>query len=342
MAGFAALALLIGCASGLPASAVPTTTGAPPTGGTDCTNAAGAGGATPNVIGSWGPGTFDRNLHDPAIIESSGLVASTTSPGILFTHNDSGDTARFFAVDRDGNTLGTYTLMGATAKDWEDMGRGPGPGGLSYLYLADIGSNSEARTKVVVYRVLEPTVDPAAPPGAVTIPSGAVEKFTLTYPDGGHNSESILLHPTSGELVVVSKAKDGVSGIYSVHVPLTKTKGFAVVFTKVGTHTFAGHPVGRLATGGSVSADGTLAVVRTYFGAGVWEVDGSIATALATTAPAASFGLPLTGQGEGIAFAADRSLLTSSEGSDSPVYRLPYASTASAAATSATSPCHQR
>jgi hypothetical protein len=45
-------------------------------------------------------------FHDGRIDESSGIVVSSYSDGVFFTHNDSGDRrGRFFAVDRTGRTL---------------------------------------------------------------------------------------------------------------------------------------------------------------------------------------------------------------------------------------------
>jgi hypothetical protein len=61
---------------------------------------------------------------DPQIDESSGLAASSYSDGIVYTFNDSGDTARFFAVNSSGATAAIYTLKGATNHDWEDMDTG--------------------------------------------------------------------------------------------------------------------------------------------------------------------------------------------------------------------------
>ena len=57
-------------------------------------------------------------FQDPRITESSGLAASSRS-GIVFTHNDSGDSARFFAVDDAGRTRTTYALPDVQARDWE-------------------------------------------------------------------------------------------------------------------------------------------------------------------------------------------------------------------------------
>ncbi|MGV3721407.1 MAG: hypothetical protein ACO1SX_10910, partial [Actinomycetota bacterium] len=80
-------------------------------------------------------------FQDAAINESSGLAASSRSNEYFFTHNDSGDDARFFAVDRRGRTLATFRVAGADNEDWEDMARGRDAAGRPVLLLGDIGDN---------------------------------------------------------------------------------------------------------------------------------------------------------------------------------------------------------
>ena len=51
-----------------------------------------------------GPGQADFSFRDPAVVESSGLVAQD---GLVYTSNDSGDSGRIFAVDPgSGETVG--------------------------------------------------------------------------------------------------------------------------------------------------------------------------------------------------------------------------------------------
>ena len=45
-------------------------------------------------------------------MESSGLETARNFASILYTHNDSGGIARFFAVGADGLTKAVYTLQG--------------------------------------------------------------------------------------------------------------------------------------------------------------------------------------------------------------------------------------
>ena len=96
------------------------------------------------------------DIDDEDIAEASGIVASRTQPGVFWLHNDSGDQARFFAVDAGGQRIGVFNVGGAEAVDWEDMSSGPGTKPGEYLYFGDIGDNGEERDKITVYRVPEP------------------------------------------------------------------------------------------------------------------------------------------------------------------------------------------
>ena len=87
-------------------------------------------------------------LQDERLTESSGVAVGRD---VLWTHNDSGDSARFFALDRRCRTVGTFTVAGATATDWEDMARGAGA-----LWFGDIGDNASTRAEIAVWRVPEP------------------------------------------------------------------------------------------------------------------------------------------------------------------------------------------
>ena len=89
---------------------------------------------------TYGPPRQLGVLANPRIRESSGLACSRRTPGVFWTHNDSGDRPRLYAFDTTGADLGTYELKGASALDWEDLasftrkGRG-------YLLVGDIGDN---------------------------------------------------------------------------------------------------------------------------------------------------------------------------------------------------------
>ena len=157
----------------------------------------------------------DRVLKDSRIVESSGLARSRISSTRLWTHNDSGDTARLFAIGSGGATLRTFTLTGASHKDWEGMASAV-KGGVSYLYTGDIGDNGKVRSQIYVHRIREP--QPSAPSGSRTPVTWA-----FRYPDGRHNAETLMVRPKSHRIYIVTKATSG-GAIYRAPETLSRTK----------------------------------------------------------------------------------------------------------------------
>ncbi len=269
---------------------------------------------------------------DPRIDESSGLAASSTAEA-YFTVDDSNPDLRFFTVDGRGRTLAVTDVPGQDCRDLEDLALGPGPS----LYLADIGDNRSVRPRVLVHRLPEPAVDLAALGRTVHAPRP--ETFSLTYDDGPHDAETLLVHPRTGQVVVVTKGPGG-SEVYAAPQPLASGVLRHVGSLPVGTTGTPGGPdIGAVAqtlvTGGAVSPDGRRLVLRTYTDAYVYEVPGDdLVAALAGTASVLP--LPETRQGEAVTWTRDgAALLTSSEGVEPPVHRVaaPLPTTATQPAT---------
>jgi hypothetical protein len=145
--------------------------------------------------------------------ELSGIAASRRNPGVLWAHNDSGDTERVFAMTGAAAYLGTYTVSPKLQVDWEDMAVGPGPvEGVSYLYLGSIGGNG-GRHYLSVYRAPEPEVRPDQPP--VSVPLTSVVKLRMKYPgDELHDAEALLVDPHSHDIYVVTKSYSGVAKVF--------------------------------------------------------------------------------------------------------------------------------
>src|SRR5437660_5290761 len=78
--------------------------------------------------------------------EASGLAASRRTPGVLWSHNDSGEPV-VFALTPAGAVKGRVRVTGARVKDWEDIAVGPCPQS-TCLYIADIGDNNETRRTI--------------------------------------------------------------------------------------------------------------------------------------------------------------------------------------------------
>lgn len=153
---------------------------------------------------------FNRRILDERVTEASGLAHSTWKRKTLFTHNDSGDTPRVFAVNRKGHTVGVLKLKGAEAYDWEDMAAGPN----HTLLVGDIGDNARSRKQVQVYRFKEP----------MNLRDRAVKatKFTFAYPDGAHDAEGMMVNPRNGRIFIVSKQNNG--SLYRAPKHLSTTK----------------------------------------------------------------------------------------------------------------------
>lgn len=210
------------------------------------------------------PPTKLADLEDQAITESSGLVASRTSPGSYWTHNDAGNEPLLYAFDSQGRSRGVWRVTGATSYDWEDLSTGPGPKpGTNYLYIGDIGDNAGTRSEIVIYRIPEPVIPNGIPVSIAQRPNTTetAEAIRLRYPDGSHNSEALLVHPWTGCIYLVVKEKSSNPGIYAADAP--KAKGEIVTLARIGEVDLSGRSEG-LINGGAISPDGLRAALSDY------------------------------------------------------------------------------
>jgi hypothetical protein len=221
----------------------------------------------PRKSDAYGPPVRLAVLEDRAINESSGIVASRLNPDLFWTHNDSGDGPVLYALDRKGKSRGRWRVSGAQAVDWEDIAAGPGPQpGVSYLYIGDIGDNGAERDSITVYRVVEPSLtdEDDSVTGNNQHTTGPAEAIRLKYPDGKHDAEALLVHPSTGDLYIVTKTFDAASGIYKLKAPYS---GIAInTLVSVGK---IGAPslIGGLMTGGDIAPDGRRLVLCDYLDA---------------------------------------------------------------------------
>ena len=215
--------------------------------------------------GVYGPPVKLADLQDRAIDESSGLVASRTSPGNYWTHNDSGNGPVIYAFDSKGLRRGVWRVTGATSDDWEDMAAGPGPtANTSYLYIGDIGDNNGTRSEIILWRIPEPVIPPTNTGSTANKPEPTepAERIRLRYPDGKHDSEALLIHPTTGRIYLVTKVPLINATVYAADMP--SDPGEVVTLKKVGEVELPGL-AGGIVTGGDISPDGTRAALCDYF-----------------------------------------------------------------------------
>ena len=278
--------------------------------------------AAAGQAGGYGRSQSLGRIADPAVTESSGLAASRRNPGLLWTHNDSDDGPLIFCFDMGGKSCGTWRLTGAEAFDWEDMAAGPGPQpGQPYLYLGDIGDNLDVRTEIVVYRILEPaaSTNGVVPSTASPAATSAAEALKLRFPDGPHNAEALAVHPTSGDVYVISKNAQA-ARVYKAAAPLDPARVAAMAH--VGTIRLGSGTRGlEQVTGADISPDGKRVAVSTY--AQGYELElpaGATAFDDIWSQPPSPVALGPRLQGESIAYRLDgNALLTTSEIAPSPI-----------------------
>jgi hypothetical protein len=274
------------------------------------------GGNCPTFL----PGRKVGTIEPAQIYGASGIVASRKNAGVLWVHNDRGP-ADLFALTTGGKLLATFRLGGVNIIDWEDIAIGPGPEpNVDYLYAGDIGDNRSVRKNgIAIYRFTEPKVvqlsDANQKPANVTLTG--IEKIELVYPDGPRDAETLMLDPLTKDLYIVTK--EGKSGVYRVangakwtdlQSPAEKIKLQYVARLSWG-----------MATGGDISPDGQMIIVRGYFGASLWmrPKEGPLWEAFGN--PGCSVPIIPESQGEAIGFDANgRGYYTTSENRYQPIY----------------------
>jgi hypothetical protein len=235
-------------------------------------------------------------IDDSRLDELSGMVVHGDG---LWAISDGGRSVRIYRLDRSSCTVLDTRTADVDPYDAEDLAVGPD----GALWVADTGDNERSRDTVAV----------------VVLPErGAPRLHRLTYPDGPHDAEALLVD-ARGRPFVVTKEAGRPAGLYRTAEPPEGVGPMPLL--RVGelalpTSDTVGGPVGgigsRLVTGAAMSADGSVAAVRTYTDAWLFPVrDDDLVGALSQ--PPVRVPLPDEPQGEAIAFDPDGTLLSGSE-----------------------------
>jgi hypothetical protein len=255
-------------------------------------------------------------VKSPSIVEASGLAGGRVNPGVWWTHNDSGDTPRVFALEGDGRVLTTVDVTGAQAWDWEDVDIGPGPGGQPYVWVADLGDNAKLRARSVgyqLYRFPEPSLGTLAP-ASLSVPA---ERIEIVYPNGPHNVEATLVDPLTGDYIIITKETP--ASVFRIPAA-SLVNGARVTPQLVGTLRLDDPTSGSdRPVGADISADGRMIVVKLLDATFFWSrAVGQTVTAALATPPCPAQAL---GRGEAIAFnASGGQLATLAEGDRRPLF----------------------
>lgn len=209
----------------------------------------------PKIIGTIASGDVN---------ESSGLAASKCQPDVLWTHNDSEAGPMIYAFDLKGTHLGAWKLPHAVNKDWEDMAAFKDTDGKCYLYIGEIGNNQRTKGEFRIYRVREPVVSSATASSSKKKPitTNEADWMKWRYADAQQDAETLLVHPNTGEIYMLTKSLTGASGVYKLDPDFEAGKTSTA--KRIAEFSTAGIPNGFV-TGGSISPDGKRVIVCDYF-----------------------------------------------------------------------------
>jgi hypothetical protein len=259
-------------------------------------------------------------IDDPALDEISGVVESRADPRVLFVHNDSGDSPRFFAIDRRGRLLAELSLETVPVLlDAEDIAIGPGAGEGHFIYLGDTGNNFASfglgipRRKAVLYRVAEPAIPVTA--GAAKIALRDAFRIVLGFPDGARDVEAFFIDPASGDLYLLTKQDDGRSQVLTASAAMLAASGgelrlLGEIRLGEGSVRHASMP-----TAASISGDGRMILIRTYSTVLLFRRAAGESIVEALRRAPERLPAPREAQGEAITWVdADTAFITISEG----------------------------
>jgi hypothetical protein len=241
-------------------------------------------------------------MNDKRLAELSGLVA---------------DGERWYAVNDGGTKSNVYVLTKQCAVekvisgptdpfDVEDLARAAD----GTFWLSDTGDNNRQRTTVALI--------------ALT-PAGKTTLYRLTFPDGAHDTEALLLDKRDVPYLITKNPLGG-ADVYRPAGPLASPG--PTPMEKVGslglksTDTPGGPVPGiigsTLVTGAASTADRSVVAVRTYTDAYLYSVpDDNLVGALGKEPVRVP--LPDERQGEAIAFEPNGDLISASEGTGQPI-----------------------
>ncbi len=208
------------------------------------------------LLGALGCALFGRpslqsdTVEEAAINEASGLASSLKTPGLLYTHNDSGGEAAVFVLNQRGLMPSKIVLDGLQNRDWEDIATGTDPrDGKPYVFVGEIGDNSARHPSVCIYRFAEPEILDTL----ITVTN--IDRIEFTYEDGPRDAEALFADPRTGDLYVLSKREEN-CGIYRLAYPQSYNQPNLA------------HRVGSLPynwiTAADISPTGNRILVKTY------------------------------------------------------------------------------
>ena len=265
--------------------------------------------ALADTCGQYGDAESLPSLTDTTVDEASGTVELRSRPGVWVTHNDAGGVPALYTFSLDGELLETIAVIGATHRDWEDIAAGPCPSSEGRcLFIGDIGDNARDNEEVIVYAVPEPVEGAASTTVEAT--------WTARWPEGPADSEALLYHPCTDQLLLVTKTNDAPAVVWQL--PAEPGEG---TLEAVATLDLTALELGsQRITGADWDDAGERLILRTYSELMEWATDPD--DPLAHWAAPPDTRIPSGGaQLEAVAYALNGDIVSISEGEDTHIFR---------------------
>ncbi|MCP4503239.1 MAG: hypothetical protein GY822_25155 [Deltaproteobacteria bacterium] len=219
-------------------------------------------------------------LHEPLLVETSGIVPSLKDPTLLWMHNDSGDASRIYAVDVLGRSRLRVSFENANFVDVEDIAAGPCPDQSGpCLFIADTGDNQHDRTNAAIFIIPEPTVPPwiEGESSVDVVEERLVSEYwriPISFPNGEAVDVEALVALPNGEGVGLFEKVDGPQArVFQLQAPFLDDDNKAPTERRVLSHVatvvspgLAALQYGRMITAADLHPTTDELVVRTYTG----------------------------------------------------------------------------
>lgn len=141
----------------------------------------------------------------PDLLEESSALALADE--VVWSLNDSGNTAVLFALSLQGQILAEVPIRNARNIDWESLAQDE-----SHFFVADTGNNLNSRDRLVIYRIPKPRLD------SENITAELISIRYAGYESGNmssHNFDAEALAVRGNELWLFSKNRgNGNSDLY--------------------------------------------------------------------------------------------------------------------------------
>ncbi len=203
-------------------------------------------------------------IKSKMIDEMSGIAKSRKYNDTYWVHNDSGDSARIFAIHKNGKLIKPnqsryegIKLEGATNFDWEDIAIEG-----DTIYVSDCGDNLNFRSDLCVYVIKEPN-----PEQDTSVKD--VKKIRVAYPDKTDTSswhfdcESLGVY--KGTLYFITKWRAGRSKVPGLGASIYCLKNPSYDKVNVLTKLDTNEDIGGWVTACDISPNGKEITLLTQF-----------------------------------------------------------------------------